>query len=124
MKSLKRALLYGILIWLIPFIVSFFIYPIKISLPALFESIMPIIITISVVAFSNLYFKRVGEAFLREGVLLGIIWFVISLVLDLLMFIEGPMKMIFSDYMIDIGLTYLIIPVITIGSGQLKRKRR
>ena len=33
----------------------------------------------------------------------------------LFMFMQGPMKMPFLDYMADIGLTYLIIPSITIG---------
>jgi len=32
--------------------------------------------------------------------------------LDLFMFMEGPMKMSFSDYMLDIGLTYLIYPIL------------
>jgi hypothetical protein len=42
---------------------------------------------------------------------------------------EGPMKMSFADYMKDIGLTYLIIPIVSIGFGYLlefknKRERK
>jgi len=36
---------------------------------------------------------------------------------------ESPMKMSFADYMMDIGLTYLIIPVICIGFGYLLKKQ-
>jgi len=122
MKSFKKALLYGCLVWLIPFIVSILIFPIKTSLPSLFESIMPVIITICVVFFSILYYRKLEANMLNEGIMLGIVWFAISLVLDLLMFMWGPMKMTFANYMMDIGLTYLIIPAITIGFGYLIKK--
>lgn len=119
MKSLGKALLHGFLIWLIPFIVAFLIFPIKKPFPALFESIMPVVIAICVVLFSILYFRKIKVNFLKEGIILGVIWFLISLVLDLLMFMWGPMRMTFANYMMDIGLVYLIIPTITIGFGWL-----
>ena len=124
MKSIKKALLYGFLVWLIPFIVSFLIFPLKSSNRALWESIMPVVITISAVPFLILYFSKLQAHFLKEAVLLGIIWLAISLILDLLLFMEGPMKMSFADYMMDIGLTYLMIPIISIGFGYLLEKRR
>ena len=119
MKSIKKALLYGFLVWLIPFIIGFLIYPIRNSNRPLFESIMPVVITISVVLFSVLYFKKLEKKHLQEGIALGIMWFVISIVIDLLLFMWGSMRMTFLDYMADIGLTYLIIPAITIGMGAL-----
>lgn len=123
MKSLKKALIFGFLLWLVPFIISVIIFPLKTSLPALFESIMPVVIAICVVLFSILYFKKLEAGFFKEGVILGITWFVICIVLDLLLFMWGPMKMTFPYYMADIGLTYLIIPVITVGFGYLVEKR-
>jgi hypothetical protein len=120
MKSYKLALLYGVLIWLIPFVVAFLIYPIRTSNRALFESIMPVVVTMCTVFFSIFYFIKVKIDFLKEGILLGVVWIIISLVIDLAMFMpESPMKMSFVDYMMDIGLTYLIIPVICIGFGYL-----
>jgi hypothetical protein len=124
MKSVKKALLYGFLVWLIPFIVSVLIYPIKTSSPALFESIMPVVLTVCVVLFLHLYFRKLEADFLKEGVILGVIWFLISLVLDLLMFMWGPMKMTLANYMMDVGLTYLILPAITIGFGYMIEKRQ
>ena len=117
MRSIKMALLYGLLVWAIPFAVAFLIYPIKTSSPALFESIMPVVIGFCVVASCVLYVRKVKAGFLKEGVLLGIIWLSISLILDLALFMEGPMKMSFVDYMMDIGLAYLLIPTISIGFG-------
>ena len=123
MKSKKRAVLYGFLIWLIPFAVAAAIFPIRTGNRALFESIMPVTLTICAVLFSVLYLRRLGEGFPREGILLGVTWLVICVVVDLLMFMWGPMKMSFADYMMDIGLTYLIIPTITIGTGLAMESR-
>ncbi len=125
MKSYKSSILYGFLIWLIPFIVAFLIFPIRTSNRVLFESIMPVVVTICVVLFSILYFSKVTANFFREGILLALFWFGISLVIDLLMFMpESPMKMSFTNYMVDVGLTYLIIPTICIGFGYLLEKQR
>ena len=124
MKSIKKTLLYGFLIWLIPFITAFLIFPIRESNRALFESIMPIMITASVVFFAYHYFKKLDANFVKEGLLLGFIWSAISFVIDLAMFMQGPMKMPFTDYVMDIGLTYLIIPVITVGFGYVCENKR
>jgi hypothetical protein len=53
----------------------------------------------------------------------GGLWLLISMVFDLFMFSWGPMAMSFADYMKDIGLTYLIYPIVTIGIGYLLEKR-
>jgi len=119
----KKALLYGFLVWLIPFIVAILIYPMHESNRPLFESIMPVVVTVCVVVFSILYFKKLEKEFIREGILLGVLWFAISLLIDLVMFLpDSPMHMELIPYMMDIGLTYLIIPAITIGFGYLKGK--
>ena len=106
-----------------PFMVAFLIFPLRTSNRPLFESIMPAVVTLCVVIFANLYFRKLGKKFLKEGVLLGILWLVISLVIDLLLFMKGPMAMPLVDYMADIGLTYLIIPTVTIGFGFMMRKK-
>ena len=119
MKSIKKVLLYGFLVWLIPFIISFLIFPLKSSNRVLWESIMPIVIAAITVTFAVLYLNTLERSFLKEAVLVGVIWLTISLILDLLLFMEGPMKMPFVDYIFDIGLTYVLIPIITIGFGYL-----
>lgn len=119
MKSTKRALGFGILTWLLPFVVAVAVFPLKKAGDPLFETIMPLVVTFCALLFANLYFKRVTGNFVKEGVLLGSIWLCISLVVDLCMFMQGPMKMPFSAYLKDIGLGYLIFPTITIGAGWL-----
>jgi hypothetical protein len=54
---------------------------------------------------------------IREGILPGSFLFAVNIVFDLMMFLWGPMQITFSAYMNDIGFTYLIYPIITIGFG-------
>ncbi|MCK4347723.1 MAG: hypothetical protein KAW47_03820 [Thermoplasmatales archaeon] len=123
-KYVKWIIGFGILIWLISFLVSFVVFPLKDSNRPLFESIMPVVLTITVVTFSILFFKRVDKEFMKEGFIVGIVWFTISIVIDLFMFIpESNMHMPLVDYIMDIGLTYLIILVIPVGFGYMLEKK-
>jgi len=123
MKKYLKVVLFGFFTWLIPFVVSFFIFPLRTSQRPLFESIMAVVVTICAVLFAVRYFRKVKASFLQEGVLIGVVWFLVNIVLDLLLFMEGPMKMSFADYMADIGLTYLIIPAVTFGLGYSLQKK-
>ena len=123
-KYVKWIIGFGILIWLIPFLVSFVVFPLKDSNRPLFESIMPVVLTITVVIFSILFFKRVDREFMKEGFIIGIVWFTISIIIDLFMFIpDSSMHMSLVDYIMDIGLTYLIILVIPVGFGYMLEKK-
>jgi hypothetical protein len=122
MKSLK-PLWFGFLAWLVPFIVAVAIFPLKESGDPLFETIMPLIVTLSAVVLTHRHFAGFNGAFLREGVFVGVLWMAISLALDACMFAWGPMKMTFAAYLKDIGLGYLIFPAVTIGIGWLLHSR-
>ena len=120
MNKYLRISLFGILIWLIVFGFSFLIYPIRVSNRVLFESIIPVILTISVLGALIIYLRKTSKNFLKEGFLTGIIWFFINFFIDLILFMpESPMKLSFLEYIQDIGVTYLIIPIICIATGFL-----
>ncbi len=123
MRSLKIGLFYGFLNWLLPFIVAFIIFPLKQAGEPLFETIMPVTLTLCAVFFGYRYFRKVDRHFVIEGVKLGTLWFMVSLTIDLFMFMWGPMKMPFTDYMFDIGFTYLIFPIVTVGYGFILDKK-
>lgn len=125
MKNIKRAILYGVLVWLIVFVIGFLAFPLRDPNRPLFESIMPVALSICVVLFSTLYLKHVRDGFLKEGIFLGLMWLVISVVIDAPMFLfGGPMKTTLSGYLSDIGATYLLIPVITTGFGYLLERKK
>ena len=115
---------FGFLIWLMPFLVSFVIFPLRNTNRPLFESIMPVVLVLTVMIISVLYFKKIEKESLKEGLIAGVLWFTLSLAIDLLLFLPAsPMQMSFSDYMMDIGLTYFIILMIPISIGALVSKK-
>ena len=126
MKSFKLAIIYGVLVWAFPFVVSVVIFPIHDSNRPLFESIMPVAGTLAAVFFLILYFKKLNNNFLQEGIRLGVLWLAISVALDLFMFLpsNSPMNMSLTDYVADIGVTYLAIPTIVIGVGFLLERSK
>jgi hypothetical protein len=120
MNKYLKILISGFFVWLVPFIVSFFIYPLKTSGNPLFESIMPLVITIIVVVMAIVYLGKIKTGFIKEGIIIGAIWFLMSICIDLALFLPpSPMQMDFTNYMMDIGVTYLMIPVITLGMGYM-----
>ena len=121
MKHFLKAFLYGLAVWAVPFVVAMIIFPLRESERPLFESIMPVAVALAVVAFAILYLKNLELNFIREGFWLGILWITMSIAIDMLLFSWGPMKMSFTDYMKDIGITYLMMPVITTGMGWIEQ---
>ncbi len=124
MRPYARPLFFGFLVWLIPFAVSVAIYPLKQAGSPLFETIMPVTLTLAGVVFSLLYFRPLKANYIREGWTLGMAFLAVSIGIDLLLFMWGPMKTTFANYMIDIGLTYLIYPIITVGFGYLLENKQ
>lgn len=114
--SVRRALLFGLFIWLTPFVVAFLIFPLRESSRPLFESIMPVAIAVPTAVLGVRYLRNVRQGLVREGILLGLLWLAISIAIDApLMLLGGPMRMTIGAYVADIGITYLIIPVVTVG---------
>ena len=124
MNRYLKIVLFGFLVWLVPFLVSFAVFPIRASMYPLFESIMSVIIAVSAVTFSYFYLKGIEANFAKEGISIGIIWFIINISVDLIMFMPaGPMHMAFNDYIMGIGLKYLIIPSVAIGLGYMAQNK-
>jgi len=112
MKQTGKIILFGFLLWLTVFIASFLIFPIKESNPPFFETLISIILTASTILYGHIYFKKEFLS-LKKCISVGLFWAIINIGIDLPLFLlDSPMKMVFVDYMTDIGLTYLIIPLI------------
>jgi hypothetical protein len=115
MTAWKRAILLGLLVWLLPFVVAFAALAIKQSWRSLFESIMPLTLAIVVVGCGNAYLRRVPQCSVAEAARLGLLWLAISVAIDLPLMLSPPISYTPSEYAADIGLTYVMMPVITIG---------
>src|SRR5438093_2712845 len=90
---IPKAFFYGFLVWLLTLLVSMALFPIKKSSPVLFDSMMPVVLSLFAIIFLNLYFRSCATGFLKEGVWLGISWLAINILFDLPMFSYGPMRM-------------------------------
>lgn len=126
MHSYKKAFLFGFLTWLVPFVAAFAFYKSDGTLSVdifLFKSIM-IVVASAFGSFALVkYFKSVKDNFVKEGVLVGVLWFAINIILDLIILV--PMsKMSIGDYVMQIGLRYLMIPAISVGMGYVVRNSR
>jgi hypothetical protein len=119
MKKQIRNIRYGFLAWLIPFVASFFFYSKERGLTIdifLFKSIMIIVGSISAAILLIYYFKKVNTSYFKEGFVVGFTWLGINILLDLLVLI--PMSgMSMAEYFMQIGIRYLVIPVMGIMVG-------
>ncbi len=125
MTSLRSAVAYGVLVWLCTFAVAFVVFPLREPSRPLFESIMPVALAAAVAGLAVRYFRSVRAGFVAEALRLGLLWLVISLAIDApLMLLGGPMHMTLGEYLADIGLTYLLIPIITVAIGTALASQR
>jgi hypothetical protein len=123
MSSIKNALIYGFLLWLIPFLASVAIFPLKKTDPAFFQSLLGVISIIIVVVLSVHYFRKTQRN-LKEGIFLGLVFLFVSWFFDFFFFIWGPIKMPLASYIKEIGIGYLIYPIITIGYAYLPKSKK
>lgn len=117
MASVRRAVLFGVLVWLFPFVVSILAFPLRSSWRALFESVMALSVCAVVVLLALRYFRGVERGYVREGLLLGLLWLAICVLIDLPLMLTEPIGMTVWEYAADVGLTYVMVPVITVGLG-------
>ncbi|MDD1659436.1 MAG: hypothetical protein LUP92_04255 [Methanomicrobiales archaeon] len=117
-KNLK-IIISGILAWLIPFLVSVPLYPQGQPIYDLqvTKSILIIVGALVGAVLALWYFRDIGKAFAREGAILGFSWFVINSVLDIIVLVYLLKGMDFTAWAGQIGIRYLLMPIITTAMG-------
>src|SRR6266702_4019004 len=115
--QIRRVLVFGGLAWLIPFMVATVALPLQKWVRVFYESIMQVVLAGSVVNSAVLYFHPVKKTSALEGLKIGLAWIVLSVVLDVTTVIYGPAKLGWFTYLKEIGLVYLLIPMVTTGFG-------
>lgn len=120
--ELLRVAGYGLSCWFVPFAVAMVLYPLRMTRRPLFESVLSIVLAATVVGVMTAYMARKTSVSLERGIICGLVWLGESLVLDWIAFSIGPMQIGLVDYIEDIGLTYLMIPLLTVGlAWQVRR---
>ncbi len=119
MYSYPRAILYAIILWGLTFLAGFFIYPLRAENPMLFASVRMVIVALISMVLTIMYFRDVEDHLIRDGIKLGTIWLLATIILDQGPFVWGLMQFSFVDYLADTGVSHLIYPIVTIGAGFL-----
>ncbi len=118
MIAWTRAFVLGFFCWLVPFIISIFIFPLKRVDAPLFSTVMNLVVLLTCALLLLEYFRD-RRVRMIECAIVGTLWLVISLVFDYPIFAYGPMKMTAIAYYSEIGLDYLTIPIFAICAAKL-----
>ncbi len=118
-RKILKFILYGFILWGAILVFAYFIQPLKPLDQAFFDALLSIAIALFSVVFVFFIFRRKRVLFFREGLMAGLIWMIECLLLDMLMFHWGPVKMSFVSYFTEIGLFYVAIPIISGATGYL-----
>lgn len=122
MNKNVKIINYGLLVWLIPSLITVILGSF-ISAMNIFEIVSAVAIAVTVMVFSYLYLKGITENFIKEGVLIGISWLIINIVLDIILILLGISQLTLTNYAMYVAPLYIIIPAITIGLGVYMNQR-
>jgi hypothetical protein len=121
MRDSVRIIFYGFFTWLIPFLVSIPFYSqagVLLVDQQFFKSIMIIVGSLTGGVLIVTLFQKMSIGYLTAGYIVGVCWLMINWALDLLILI--PMSNLdITSYFLQIGLRYLMIPVMSIMAGMV-----
>lgn len=124
LQSPKRALLYGLGVWVGLVIVSLVLLPAEGKHEALYESIKLSTLVGITLALTIWYLREVAASSPGEGLLIGVIWAAIVTALDLALYFVGAFNIGLGEYFTDVASSYLAIPIITtLAMAFLQRKQ-
>ncbi len=119
MKNTTLIIVCGFSVWLIPFCVAFVLFPLKET--ALFDSLLAVALAFSACLATLAYFRRVERAAPRHAAAVGAMWMLLCIVIDVPMFV-ALFGWTLEAYIADVGVTYLMIPVVTTALGSARTR--
>ena len=118
--KLKVAIIVGILIWVITYLLTEIINPIFSNHLAGINILVPIILIITTGFFGILYIREINENEVIEGFLVGLIFILVDVICDMIFFIVPHTKnLIFSDYALHLFSMIVLTLLITTFLGYL-----
>jgi hypothetical protein len=120
MGKTQMLVLFGFLTWLLPFFASFFFYDPAAARMTIdndfFKSIMVVFSSLVGTVLLVKYFDIVKKDFVKEGLIVGLVWAAMNWVLDFVVLVP-MMRVDTPTYFMSIGLRYLMVPIIAVGMG-------
>jgi hypothetical protein len=118
MNKIIKITGFGFIVWLIPTIITLLVSYLKFM--SFFDVISALAIAVTVIVFTYLYFRDINVNLVKEGVIIGMVWLIMSLILDIVLIYLGITKLSLMEYAIYVAPLYVIVPAITIGFGLYK----
>ena len=118
--KIKLAIVYGILSWFFIYVISTILNPYVVDNIPYINIVIPFAIIIVTGFFGILYIRNFNSNEVQEGFLLGITFFVIDILCDLVFFIiPENYNIIVDSYSVHLISMIIIIPLITTFLGYL-----
>jgi hypothetical protein len=123
-KPWRKITLYGVAVWAVPFVLSLALFTPE-GQPRFSEDLFESAMAVSLAGITSLMSYRLFKPSVSIGVsglTVGLVWLAISVLIDIPTIILG-LGMSPAQYAIDVALSYLLIPAITIAVGKTARAR-
>ena len=117
--KLKLAIIYGVLIWVVTHVLQGIFNPIFHDNHPYFNIVFTIISIIVTGFFGILYIKNIDENEVDEGILAGVVFGVVYLILEFIFFIMFPQRLLIPNYPLNIASMVVITLLITTFLGYL-----
>jgi len=121
MNRILLVILCGCIVWLVPFLIAIPLYSPDGTLlidGQVFKSIMIVIGAVTGAFLLVRLYRGISTGFIREGFIIGGLWLLINWILDLIILLPlSGMNPV--EYFGQIGLRYLMIPVMSVMAGYI-----
>lgn len=112
---MTRALALGLLLWGVLFAVASVLYPWSVAAPRVFKSVIVVVMASVTTCVAIAYLRDLEGRILGRALFASMVWPLMCVTLDLVILMVRPPRLSIREYMADVGLTYLIVPVIVLG---------
>lgn len=118
--KIKKAIIYGIILWILTYFIGLIFKPLIIDGIPYINLVIPISITIITTTIGILYIRDINDNELFEGFLLGIVLFFTILICDLIYFVFfNEFNPFIEDFIFHLIFLLIFIPFITSLLGYL-----
>lgn len=122
--KIKLAVIFGILIWILTYVLSEILNPIFTDNIPHINLLVPLIIIILTGFFGIIYIRNINNNEVIEGILAGIIFIIVDIICDLIFFIIPQNKnMIVENYTLHVASMIVITLLITTFLGYLAQMK-
>ena len=122
--NMKLAIIYGALAWVLIYLLTEVFYPLFINFIPNFNIAIPLIIIIITGFFGILYIRNIEENEVVEGILVGMVFIIIDIMLDYVFFIlPKHTNIIVENYFIHLISMIILTLFITTFLGYLAQMK-